>query len=385
MSVSNIHPSCGARVYGYAPTAAQVKLVRRTVAKSCTDAEFEEFIEIARLSGLDPLRRQIAPLIVSAHEPDMRRLIPWTTIDGLRLIAARQGNYRPMETAPVIDFDASRISDAVNPLGIVRAEVRAWRHDGAAWHPVAGEAWWDEYAPLRPNPAPERSTSSVAALDVFWRRMGRVCIAKCAEAQALRRGWPDVLSGLYGEEELHRLRRSEADLSAAAGKSAKHAEKPGSRAICLEFDQRAGMERVPLAAAQLRLCDHYARARSVGELDEFAYRNQASLSEYWMLRASDALACKQAFERRRAELLRCKAAESALAAHLEHRDQVGQGHETTSASAGGANLSETAVSVAKSKHIESTKLSMSGMQRGSRRRRVRSRRSFRARRGKRSR
>lgn len=71
---------------------AQLKLIRRTVARSCTPAEFDEFMAVASLCGLDPLRRQISPLIISADDPDRRRLIPWTTIDGLRVIAARHGD-----------------------------------------------------------------------------------------------------------------------------------------------------------------------------------------------------------------------------------------------------------------------------------------------------
>lgn len=122
-------------------SAAQIKLIRRSVARSCCDAEFDEFMEYARSSGLDPLRRQITPLIIAADNPVRRRLIPWTTIDGLRVIAARQGDYRPMEAAPTIELDSTRIDPEINPLGITRAEVRAWKLSQGIWHPVAGEAW----------------------------------------------------------------------------------------------------------------------------------------------------------------------------------------------------------------------------------------------------
>ncbi|MEQ1809152.1 MAG: recombinase RecT [Terricaulis sp.] len=184
---------------------AQLKLIRRGVARLCTPAEFDEFMAVAAQCGLDPLRRQIAPLVISADDPDRRRLIPWTTIDGLRVIAARNKDYRPMQDAPLIEYDRGRIDEAKNPLGIVRAEVRAWKASGGTWHAVVGEAWWDEFAPMRRARTPGRdeegtqsagdsaegkSPSAEFYLEPAWKRMGRVMIAKCAEAQALlvRRG-----------------------------------------------------------------------------------------------------------------------------------------------------------------------------------------------------
>jgi hypothetical protein len=43
---------------------------------------------------------------------------------------------------------------AVNSL-IARAEVRAWKCSDGVWHAVASEAWWDEYAPLTEERAPD--------------------------------------------------------------------------------------------------------------------------------------------------------------------------------------------------------------------------------------
>jgi hypothetical protein len=45
---------------------AQLSMIRRGIARHCSDAKFDEFVEVAQSSGLDPLRRQIAPYIVSA-------------------------------------------------------------------------------------------------------------------------------------------------------------------------------------------------------------------------------------------------------------------------------------------------------------------------------
>jgi hypothetical protein len=38
-------------------STSQLKLIRRTVARACSDAEFDEFISVAVQCGLDPMRR----------------------------------------------------------------------------------------------------------------------------------------------------------------------------------------------------------------------------------------------------------------------------------------------------------------------------------------
>lgn len=74
---------------------------------------------------------------------------------------------------------------------------------------VSGEAWWDAYAPIHTATSSDRSDPPDAltgkVLAPTWCRKGRLMIAKCTEAQAIRRGWPDALSGIYGQEELHAL------------------------------------------------------------------------------------------------------------------------------------------------------------------------------------
>jgi phage recombination protein Bet len=283
-------------------STAQLKLIRRTVARACTEAEFDEFIVVACQCGLDPLRRQITPLILSPDDMERRRLISWATIDGLRVIAARQGDYRPMETAPLIELDEGRSNADTNPLGIVRAEVRAWKASEKIWHPVTGEAWWDEYAPLREEWAPDASGRRVPSgkmvLEPSWRRMARVMIAKCAEAQALRRGWPDVLSGLYGEEELHAIRLAEK----TASEVLRHADQDALRrqmnlrTLWFVFEPGGSFEPVGMDKVFGRLKHFYEAASSKTEIDRFNEINRASLQTLWEWAPSEALALKQMSE-----------------------------------------------------------------------------------------
>jgi phage recombination protein Bet len=280
------------------PAAArrQIELVRRTVARGCTDAEFEEFIAVAALSGLDPMRRQIRPLILSPDDLSRRRMIPWTTIDGLRSIAARQGDYRPMETAPIIECDPALIDPRRNPAGIVRAEVRAWKYRDQTWFPVCGEAWWDEYAPLRPEKSGDAADAEGAAqedlvLDRHWARMGRVMIAKCAEAQALRRGWPDNTAGLYSEEELYAAQIS--DRVTVAPEPAQP-----QQALWFLFDADRGLESVGRSDVFDRVGDYIDQMTSAEAIARFLERNRASLNTYWDWNAGTAFELKRRAERR---------------------------------------------------------------------------------------
>jgi phage recombination protein Bet len=289
-------------------STAQLKLIRRTVGRGCTDAEFDEFVAVAAQCGLDPLRRQITPLVLNANDIERRRMICWATIDGLRVIAARHGDYRPMECAPVIERDQERIDPDTNPLGITRAEVRAWKASEGIWHPVAGEVWWDEYAPLREEWETgghgDRAPNGRQLLDPAWRRMGRVMIAKCAEAQALRRGWPNLLSGLYGEEELHALRLAEHTASEILRHTDEQAlrRQVSKRTLWFVFEPGGAFEPVTLERISDRLRSFYEAAPCREDIERFEDVNRASLQTLWEWAPGEALALKHISEAQRRTL-----------------------------------------------------------------------------------
>lgn len=303
--------------------AAQLKIIRTTIARELTQSEFDQFMETAHRTGLDPLRRQIVPLLLARHDPERRTLTPIATIDGLRAIAARAGDYRPMETPPKITAKRNAVDPHTNPLGLVRAEALVWKHDGRSWRPVAGEAWWDEYAPLRPteltptekNPPAGRDARGANAMEAErpprtlaepWRRMGRVMIAKCAEAQALRRGWPEDLAGLYGQEELARAHTE--DLTASDRVLAYDAQREaealaGGKALLLALSPEAPLTRVPLSDAGAALREAYAAVTTLADLDAFEIRNRVALKHFWSMAQAEAFAIKRLAEERRTQLI----------------------------------------------------------------------------------
>jgi phage recombination protein Bet len=314
-------------------TDPQVRIIRLSVARSCTDAEFDHFIAVAERTGLDPLRRQISAIVVGASDPAKRTMAPLVTIDGLRAIAARSGDYRPMEDAPILDFDAARKDEGFNPLGLVRAEVKVWRRFGETWFPITGEAWWDEYAAIAESGEGARASTAaqgdrrIQRLASNWRRMGRVLLAKCAEAQALRRGWPEDLSGLYGEEELQRAEIDDLLAHERAERAAEEARQralAGGRALLIAFEDGA-LEPVPRADLALKLAAFVATAPNVAALEAFQARNRAAFKTFWDWSPGQALDIKQQTER---ALTRLRAFEqSATQNQNEHESNAPAGQD----------------------------------------------------------
>lgn len=270
----------------------QLDLIRRTVARDCDPAEFDQFIHICKAVRLDPLRRQIYAFVFAKNNPQFRRMSVVTGIDGYRAIAERTGNYRPDERAPRIEYDEAVKCPKKNPLGIVRCEVTVYKHAHGAWFPVIGEAFWDEYAPIKGDALDDKKDN--------WRKMARVMIAKCAEAQAIRRAWPDDFSGLEVEEETDR--RASLDLTATelADEAAqqKRFEAIGGRsAITVDWCDGSALVREPTGSFGDKVLAFIKRnAEEPYAILAWADRNRDALKEYWALDKSGALAVKQAIE-----------------------------------------------------------------------------------------
>ena len=195
-------------------TPRQVALVKHTIAKDCNDDEFNLYMEVAKAKRLDPFLKQIIPMVFSKSNAAKRNMTIIISRDGQRVIAQRCGDYRPASKPPVYEFDPA-LKGPLNPLGIVSATVFLWKQDpkSGEWFEVAGQAFWDEFAPIKDVWAENERTgkgykTGAQTLDDSgnWCRMPRLMIAKCAEMQALRAGWPEEFTGLYDEAELDRAK-----------------------------------------------------------------------------------------------------------------------------------------------------------------------------------
>ena len=154
-------------------TADEVTLIKATVAAGATDAELKLFLFDCQRQGVHPLDRLLHFTKRSG------KYTPITSIDFMRIRAADTGEYAGSDDAEFVHDDAD------TP---VYATVTVYRLTQGTRYPYTATARWDEYKPDQN--------------DFLWRKMPHTMLGKCAEALALRKGFPRQLSGLYATEEL---------------------------------------------------------------------------------------------------------------------------------------------------------------------------------------
>lgn len=281
----------------------QLALVKSTIARDCNDQEFSLFMEAAKSYGLDPFRKQIMPLLFSKDKPDKRRMSIIVSRDGLRVIAQRCKNYRPASDKAEIAYDEA-LKGPLNPKGIVSATVRLWQQDNTgAWFPVIGEAYWDEFAPVTDEWAYDRDEgkrlpTGKKALDASgnWARMPIVMITKCAEAQALRAGWPDVFGGIYSEEEMDQALAQDASELVRKEEERQRLDRIGGLdSITVTWGDNWKLEQVPVGNMADR-CLEFVRDSEPEDVLRWSIANQEPLRQFWARAPSDALEVKKAVE-----------------------------------------------------------------------------------------
>lgn len=297
--------------------ASQLALIRKTVAKDCNADEFDLFVEVSRRVGLDPFRRQIYALVTSKDNPDKRKMVIITGIDGFRAVAQRNGDYRPGEKPPHYEIDDMSRSD-INPAGLVSATVTAFKRDERGdWYPVTGIAYWEEFAAVEEEWAwsedeqgkRRRKPTGKKTLRDTWKKMPRIMLAKCAESQALRKGWPEDLSGVYGEEEMDRSLAAEA--SATAVVEAHEEERRlqlvhAKDTVPLLFAITEGITFMPVGQVVDKVGAFLRENDRPEAIEMWQQQNKAGLQQFWALNKTDALEVKRQIEARIADLRRAQ-------------------------------------------------------------------------------
>jgi phage recombination protein Bet len=160
--------------------AEQTQMIRDMYANGATDLEFKVLMEIAKARRLNPLLKQIH--FVGRFDPEKQRKV-WsaqTGIDGFRAIAESTGEYDGQEE-PEFIYDSQG--------NLTCAKVRVYRKNRK--YPGVGVAFYSEYVQTKAGGQPIR----------MWAQMPHNQLAKCAEALAFRKVFPE-LGGLYTPDEM---------------------------------------------------------------------------------------------------------------------------------------------------------------------------------------
>ncbi len=282
-------------------TPAQLRTIKNTVAKDTAATEFDLFMAACRSYGLDPFRRQISCIVYNKKNQEKRKMVIIIERDGRRVIAARCGDYRPAAEKAAYEYDPESVT-ALNPKGIVSATVTLFKQDRAGvWHPVIGEAYWDEFAPIQEawgydQAANKRKPTGAMELRDTWQKMPRLMVAKCAEGQALRAGWPEQFGGAYFEEEMQRTSDDHtASESIEDFEQSERAARIGGPGVLMVFDDTAVLTKVQFGDVHDRVAE-YIRENTPADVHRFRVRNEAPLRDFWAHDAAAALNLKKLFE-----------------------------------------------------------------------------------------
>jgi len=206
-------------------TDPQVAALRHIGVENAGPGDLAVFFHVCKRTALDPFARQIHmigrnSLNQRTKQWEVKQTIQ-TGIDGYRLIARRAA-------------DARREAISVDPP--------QWAHKDGDWRDVWASGWG---VPIAARITVKRAGEPFTAVALFdeykqtkkdgnltsmWAQRPAGQLAKCAEALALRMAFPQDLSGVYVEEEMHQADSERPEAAPPSGpdrvRAALHPEAP---------------------------------------------------------------------------------------------------------------------------------------------------------------
>lgn len=173
----------------------QVALLKRTLCRprgrEATNDELALFIGMCKRARLDPFQRQIYAVFRRNGQSGHEEMTIQVGIDGFRAIAERTGRYAGQAGPWWCDENGAWSEfwpHGKTPPYAARVVVK--KMVGGQTIETPAVAHWAEYAVTGKG-------------GQMWAAMPANQLAKCAEALALRKAFPNELSGMYVEEEMN--------------------------------------------------------------------------------------------------------------------------------------------------------------------------------------
>lgn len=178
-----------AHVGGWTPEEVQT-VKTNIMPEGATATDLQYFLGVCKQSGLNPFTRQ-----VFAAKGKGGKVMALVSIDGFRSKAESTGRYAGQAGPFWCGSDGVWQDVWLKAEPPIAAKVGVIRTDFK--EPIWAVARYQSYVQTCYD-----KNSGKQKLTDTWLKMPDVMVAKCAEALALRKAFPDVLGGLYTRDEM---------------------------------------------------------------------------------------------------------------------------------------------------------------------------------------